>query len=609
MALLNSPQFKSSSYRDFDIDMPGSGGVNLKDLQFELDVNQSPSMLNMFYKNGHLRKRYGQEEWYSFANESQIDAIGYYSGDVFVATDGAIYKGNPEEKNFTKLIEDNRINGKSKLINFGRNLYFWNSEAFLVYDKDNNTFKEVELYVPDVVINRKPDGTYSDPMDNYNRLSPAFKNSFHSDGESKVYVLSTKGLDNKTPIVEVINGTVPEFTFDAKEGTVTFNTAPVKGTNNVVITAYKTEKEYELSITRCTFTHAYGGNNNSRLFVGGGGDGMIYYSDVSDITYFPDNNDFRVGNDEDDVTGFGEQYDVLMVFKPREIYSLEYYIDANGLGAFAMKLVNAEIGCDAPKTIQLINNQLTWLSTIVGVCTLVSTAIEDERNVRIISRNIEGGYRFRGLMQEANLKDAISVDYDNKYMLAVNGKVYLWDYLMAPYSNTGRLDQDAKRLAWFIFDNMNIENYIKTSDNLFYTNKSKIIKLTDHLNDFGEPINAHYQTPYLQFNAVTYLKTVKNLYVQTLADNAVQIDMTYFTEETPSGEKEPEPIRVYGMIWNAFVWNAFGWQFKQMVNTYRRKCSLKKIQMCSVLFENNEVDKDMAISHIGFQYMIVKNIK
>ena len=48
-----------------------------------------------------------------------------------------------------------------------------------------------------------------------------------------------------------------------------------------------------------------------------------------------------------------------------------------------------------------------WVSSTEGVCTLVSTNIEDERNVRIISRNIEGGYRIKGLLQEENLKNAL----------------------------------------------------------------------------------------------------------------------------------------------------------------------------------------------------------
>lgn len=621
MALLQAPKFSAIALNDFNIDLPGSGGINLKDLEYELDPAQSPKMLNMIYRNGHLCKRFGQENWMGLKIENgsgtatdhtQILGIGYFNGEVFVSTEGAIWRINLDEKTVNSSFMDTTIIGDALFINFNRKLYYCNGLLMYEFNPDAGrevSWKRVEHYVPDIVINRKPDGSYSDPIENYNRIGSGFKNTFHGDGTSTVYHLTDKNLDSTNPVCYVNGSKVTDFTFDSAKGTVTFKTAPAKGTNNVEITAYKTNEEYFNSVMSFKYHKPYGGNNNSRLFVGGCGDGRIYYSELGDISYFPDNNYFQVGNDEEDVTGFGEQYDTLMVFKPREIFSLEYYLDNNNKGAFQMKLVNGEIGCDAPETIQLINNQLTWLSSIAGVCTLVSTAIEDERNVRIISRNIEGGYRYKGLMQDENLKKALSVDWNNKYMIYVNGKVYVWDYLMTPYANTGKLDKDAKRLAWFIFDNFDVEYFIKSNDYLYYTKGSNIIRLCDNLNDFGEPIKAYYQTPYLQFNAVPYLKTVKNIYVQTLADNAVQIDMTYFTEESPEGEREPEPIRVYDKIWHSFKWNTFGWQFTNIANTFRRKCSLKKIQMCSVLFENNEIYKDMAISHIGFQYMIVKNIK
>ena len=622
MALLQTPKFNVSALHDFNIDLPGSGGINLKDLEFELNPNQSPKMLNMIYRNGHLCKRYGQEQYQQFIETDMNDnitqkymirEINYFGGDVFVVNDKGIYRGDIDNDALLDLNLEEVPAYNSKFFCFNRRIYYYTG-GFRYFDTVEvragggtvHTWTQEEPYAPEICINRKPDGSYHDLIEEYNRMGAGFKNVFHGDGSSTLYQLTDKNLDSRTPIVKVDEVQVTDFTFDATKGTVTFTTAPVKGTNNVEITAYKTVEEEGFDPK---YFIAYGGNNNSRMFYGGCGDGKIYYSNPLDATYVPINNYFQVGNDEEDVVGFGEQYDTLMVFKPREIYALDYYIDNENKGAFQMKLVNGEIGCDAPKSIQLINNQLVWLSSTYGVCTLVSTAIEDERNVRILSRNIEGGYHYNGLMQEKNLTKAVSVDFDNKYMLAVNGKVYIWDYLMTPYANTGKLDQDAKRLAWFIFDNINVDFFIKTKENLYFAYENVINKMTNNLNDFGEPINAYYQTPYLQFGAVPYLKTVKNIYVQTLADNAVQIDMTYFTEESPNGEKEPEPIRVYDKLWHSFKWNTFGWQFTNIANTFRRKCSLKKIQMCSVLFENNETDKDMAISHIGFQYMIVKNIK
>ena len=597
MPLLQQPTFSPTEYKEFKIDTPCSGGINLKDLEYELEENQSPDVLNMMYRNGSFCKRYGQEYYKSF--DAQVYSLAYFNDSLIVHAGDKIYKDDTQ-------IASNMPTKKGLFINFNRLLYYLNDGY---YQFDGETWKEVEPYIPELVINRKPDGSYSDAIENYNRVGSGFKNIFHGDGTSKEYILTDKNLDDKMPICEVDGVNVTAFTFDRVNGKVTFTTAPVKGTNNVVITAYKTEQDYIDTILNHKYYATYGGNNNSRLFLAGGGESIYYYSAVFDATYFPESNNATLGNGEEDITGFGEQYDVLMVFKPTEIYSLEYYVDDEGIGQFQSKLVNAKMGCDVPHSIQLINNLLVWCSTIDGVCTLVSTNIEDERNVRVISRNIDGGHRISGLLQEENLKDAISVDWDFKYILSVNGKAYVWDYLLTPYSNSGKIDQDAKRLAWFLFDNFNSEEYIKAERNLYYASGSKIVTLNNSYNDFGQSIKAHYKTPFFQFDAVEYLKNVREMYVQCRADTISVINIKYFTEETPNGEIEPESIVIYGKIWDGFEWDTFGWDIVNFANTFRRKCSLKKIQMVSVLFSNEELDRDMAISYLGFKYQIVKNVK
>lgn len=596
MALLQTPSFKATAYKQLQIDEPCKGGINLSDLEYELDIKQSPNVLNMMYRNGAFGKRYGQKEYHDFG--ATIYSLGYYHDDIITHAGDKIYKGNEQ-------IAEGMPQKKGLFINFNGMLYFL-CEKFYQYDGE---WKEVEPHIPVILINRKPDGSYKgDLNEEYNLIGSGFQNHFHGDGSSKVYKLSEQNLDEKTIKVLVDGKEVTAFTADYAKGEVTFQSAPVTGTNNVEITAYKTVQEDIDKVMRCTLYATYGGNNNSRLFLAGDGNSCFYFSGVADATYFPAQSYARIGNDDDDIQGFGEQYDVLIAFKSNEIYGLEYYTDKDGIGRFSSYRVNSKIGCDAPNSIQLINNQLTWLSTKHGVCTLVSTVIEDERNVRVISRNVDGGYRVAGLLQEENLQNATSIDYEGKYFLAVNERVYVWDYLMSPYANTGKLDADAKRLSWFLFDNFNVSSFVNKKLDLLYSTGSKLVILTNEYSDFGKPIHAKYQTPFMQFE-VNYLKTIKNMYVQCRADTASVINITYFTEETPNGEREPEPIIIYGKLWGSFLWNTFGWSVVNFANVFRRKCSLKKIQMASVLFENNEVDRDMSISHLSFEYAIIKSIK
>lgn len=596
MALLQTPSFKATAYKQLQIDEPCKGGINLRDLEYEQDINQSPNVLNMMYRNGAFGKRYGQKYYHDFGEP--IYSLGYFKEDIITHAGDKIYKGNVQ-------IAEGMPQKKGLFINFNGLLYFL-CDKFYQYDDE---WKEVEPHIPIVLINRKPDGSYKgDINEEYNLIGSGFQNHFHGDGTSTVYKLSEKELDEKTIKVIVEGKEITDFTVDYEKGEVTFTTAPVQGTNNVEITAYKTVQEDIDKVMNCTLYATYGGNNNSRLFLAGDGNSCFYFSGVADATYFPAQSYARIGNDDDDIKGFGEQYDVLIAFKSNEIYGLEYYTDDDGIGRFSSYRINSKIGCDAPNSIQLINNQLVWLSSIHGVCTLVSTDIEDERNVRVISRNIDGGYRVPGLLQEANLQNAVATDYEGKYFLVANERAYVWDYLMSPYANTGKLDADAKRLSWFLFDNFNVDMFVQKERDLLYAIGSKLVIITNEYRDFGEPIHAKYQTPFMQFE-VNYLKTIKNMYVQCRADTASVINITYFTEETPNGEKEPEPIIIYGKLWKNFLWTTFGWSMVNIANVFRRKCSLKKIQMASVLFENDELDRDMSISHLSFEYAIIKSIK
>jgi len=695
MALLQTPKFKAQEYKLLEIESPCKNGINLKDLEYKMSMDQSPDVLNMMYRNGAFGKRYGQE--YAKQYQDTVYAMANYHGTTLIHVGTLI-----------KKLDDTQIASgipasKGVFINFNKMIYYLCGGKF--YQYDGTTWSEVVPYIPDVLINRSPnpdanvqvtdtfsgDGvekvfqlthgsltdsaivvkiggttqspttyvvnrtlgtiTFNNPpasgsnnitvqyyyyvnnsegdtIDDFNRLGSGFRQSFHGDGTTSVYQLY-KGDNGSflpyddTPLIIKVNGTTKtqgtDYTFNRQNGQVTFTSAPGYGINNVEITAYKTQQEYINSILNNKYWCTYGGNNNSRLFLAGGGDSNYYFSDVFDASYFPESNYAMVGNTAEDITGFGEQYDVLIVFKPSEMFSLSYYTsqdtEGNEIGHFSSVVVNARVGCDCPETIQLINNLLVWCSSEYGVCTLVSTAIEDERNVRQISYNIEGGYRNSGLLQEQNLANAKSVDFDGKYFLTINGHVYMWDYQLSPYwasylsSSSGQNNQEAKRLAWFLFDNFYVDQYLKINNNLYYINGTKIVKLNNEFNDFGEAIEGHYQTPLSLFGTAQHLKTVKNVYVQVRGDTASIIYAKYITEETPRGEAESEPIIVGGKMYGDFAWNTFAWLMVNYGNTFRRKCSLKKIQMAGVYFENDELDRDMSISNLAFEYAIVKAIK
>ena len=601
--MIQVPSFSKSKLLSYEIPAPGKGGLNLQDLEYEQTSNQSPNMMNMMYHNGAFGKRFGQEAVIELKDE--ILRMGFYNSLTVIHAGTKLYTFEKSTETLTEIYDG--LEAKAGVFfNYNKNIYYLNGK-FIEYDGE--TCGDVETYAPDLVINRTPDGSYGDLIENYNRLGSAFKNTFNGDGTSTVYVLTDQGLDEGSTVTCEVDGEdVTAFSVDYAAGEITFETAPSKGQNNVVITAHKTEQEYIDSILKCKYSANYGGNNNSRVFLAGNGDATVYYSDVFDAGYWPELNYMILGNSETDVTGFGEQNDALMVFKPDCIYRVDYSTSDDGTELFSTAIINPRIGCSAPGSIQLINNRLTWFSNIYGVCTLVSTLIENEKNVQVISRNINGGYRANGLMQETGLDEIKTANFNGQYWLSVNEHIYMWDYTITPYSDSGKPDYDASRLAWFLFDNFIVNDFIVDDTDLFYGRGNILVTLTDEFNDFGEAINAWYQTPLTDFKYQDYLKNVKNAYFQVRGHTPSKIQIRYINEDDPAGTEDDEVIDVCAKLWDAFNWDAFGWFVVTFAKEFPRRCNLKKINMCAVLLTNDEVNRDMSVSKIKFNYTLVKEV-
>ena len=643
------PKFKAVPDKMLEIPNPAMGGINLRDLEFEQEANQSPYMLNVMYRNGAFGKRFGQEIHSTYADT--VYASVYFDGDIYVHAGKKIYK--KAEGSSPVDVSGLIVFPKSKgiFIVYAQKLYYLVSSGFYILD---STFKTVDAYIPDLFINCKPDGSHSDGVDEFNLMSDNFSLIYNGDGASTTYTVEKYDPDelidwNKTIVVykddiEVTQDAnnppaADKCYIDKTNKQIIFDTAPADGDMNVKITftlkdnTFSTERSQILS---CKFYDTFGGANNSRLFIAGCGYSKYFYTASYDISYFPESNFATLGNTEEDITGFGRQYNVLIVFKPREVYSIYSYMETSsttvieeniGLEAFRSQLVNASIGCNAPYSIQLVNNLLTWFNSSYGICTLTSTNIQDERNVRTISRNVDHTNNFgvKGMMDyEEDLETIQSADYENKYFLVFpqSGYCFMWDYEIQPYVVTSRGETDPRKLCWFLFDHFYVHQFMKVGTQLLYSSNNadfedSLIKLNATFLDLDfdgdtqpDPIHCYYQTPFMQFGAVEMLKNVSNVYIQSRGDVHSKIDLYYYTNDSADGEPDLEPIQVggHGLLWDNFDWNNFIWQMNSWGNTVRRKCNLKKIQMASIYFEDNE-NADMSITHIGMQYQLVKYIR
>jgi hypothetical protein len=302
------------------------GGLDLIEKEWRIGVNKTSDTLNMWFNDGELGKRYGQR----YIGEDRIiwdDTLIWDDtaiwGDTYRWTDSLetptytvhkeLYDGYIIKQCGTVIYRQHPTNGtietvytgltakRGNFFEFSNKLYYRQTGNYIVWD--GITASAVVPYVPTEFTAMTPSGSGT-RLEYANAIGVGFKNSFSSTGSATSYTLSKTDLDVTTITVVVGVTAVVEgvgFTVNRTTGVVNFAAgtspygAPASGTNNVIITAYKTDATSKANIFNCLYSATFGGENDNRVFVGGNGTGKYFWSGITenggaDATYFPANN-------------------------------------------------------------------------------------------------------------------------------------------------------------------------------------------------------------------------------------------------------------------------------------------------------------------------------
>lgn len=581
-----------------------NGGINLIDREWKLSNNQTSKVLNMWFKEGELSKRWGQEYVNTALAKPILTVYKYkYDGNIIFHSDTKLYKMN-DEGTITEIY-DGVTATKGSFFKFNGLIYFRQKGKYLEYD--GTTVSVVTPYIPTVIINRTPSGG-GDTLEEYNRIGTGFINKFNGTTTDGNYQLTDTDLDATEVLCTVDEVTKEEgtdFTVNRTTGLVTFSVYQTQGQNNIVFTAYKTVQDDIDSILDCKYAIPFGGQNDNRIFIGGNGSGYFYWTgitDTFDASYFPYNNYNVIGNSDEDITGFKKHHETLCIFKEREIYGETYVWDGVS-GIFNTFGIRDNIGCDCPDTLLSINNNVVWLTSYAGPQILVSTEKTNQRNVFPIGRNINPG-----LTKETNLETASSVDFNGHYWLCVNDKVYAWNYFISPYYSTGNPDTDAQRLSWWYFDNINALDFIVDGQDLYYADKTvgQIVKFIDNFVDFDEGISAIYRIPLRDFGNSVYEFDVLSMWVDVRSDTRTEIQIAYVISDESTLETETDEISVGSFSIPGFSIPDFTLNVMGFRQTFVFQPLEKKIDLFGVEFTNSAIGRDMNISNVTISYKLGK---
>lgn len=584
------------------------GGISyLNDIT--IGLNQSPydGLLNMTIDDGGIPvKRKGQSYLFNSLGSGGIKGVyGNFKGYTLFAHGNKLYRQKDLES--PQEIYSNYLGDTCFMFPYNSLLYIMNGKQFLKYD--GNTVTDVEPYVPRVSMNRKPDGSESTVDESWNMLGNGFKDSFNGDGTSTVYKLSMKDLLSTTVTCNVGGTEGNGFTVDRVNGTVTFTTAPASGLNNVEIIAYKFFDKLKDNILNCTFGEEF----SNRMFISGNSNLPNFYfasglSENNDISYFPQKYQYAIKGDDKAVTGMKVHHNKLIVFKEDLTAMVTASVGLDNLSSYPVSFLNTEIGCDMPNSIQLIDNNVVFCNSTKGVQAIVSTMLENEKAIMPLSINVNGDLYRVGITGEDKdlLKNASSIDYDSKYILNIGDKCYVWDYKLG-YTIGKQID-----LKWFIWNNINAKCFFIKDKSLMYGHRNigTIVKFSDILNDFGQPIHAKLSTKLIDFGAVDYYKTISYIWYTCRANTGSSVNISLFNDKGEAILTENvSSLLTSSFTWSDFSWDRFTWRVQIMPPTFRIKAKVKKARYFQFAISNNESNENLSIMDLSIQYAITRRVK
>ena len=188
--------------------------------------------------------------------------------------------------------------------------------------------------------------------------------------------------------------------------------------------------------------------------------------------------------------------------------------------------INAEIGCDLPGSLQLVENNLVWCNRRYGVCRLKDSSAAYENNIVQISRKINGDYRLDGLLEQLKSvadDEVRSVDTGKRYILVLgdeDGKAYEWNYERSQYDNP----------SWFYHTNILGVGFVPLANEELYevTADGKVCTFEPVFKDFDDtPIEKIYDAPPRDFSSYDRVKNIKSMLFTTRGDSKTRTQISY----------------------------------------------------------------------------------
>lgn len=466
-----------------------AGGLNIHDDPVRLAEDQSPELVNLWWKDGLLCSRPTQTVAASLPGDADSTCACYphlYHGYYIFHRGHQMFAASADLRTVTEIPTDrldyideagDKVRGLpavygSFVLHNGQ-LYYKTKQIYAVIGEDLSV-ASVDPFCPTYLINADPGvpgaGDLYQPL---NRLCPDFYVTYspETDETTDFYapfydcaVLDVEICDSTGAWVSIGYGTFNNVTRQTRGARIkaTDKENITAGQNNVrILFSRRTFDDFQTccdQLMSCNLATVYGGGAGLCMVLAGCSDqpNAWFWSANTDLsmdpTYFPMEHYNLAGDFSDPITAFGQQQNKLVIFQKSRIGGAQFgTVDIDGRTFITMDYaaIHPAIGCDLPGSVQLIENNLVFANRDRGVFLLRDTTAAGENTIAHLSDNIERSFDQAGLLKD--LKEngtAVSIDDGERYWLMLGEHAWLWDYRL------GGSVGNPRNLSWFYFENL-----------------------------------------------------------------------------------------------------------------------------------------------------------
>lgn len=596
-------------------------GVDLNNSPANVDKSRSPDAPHMIRDQvGKVRKRTGFTTMVTAPEGAAINGVHQLLEETLIHAGAKLYRLTEDEDGSWSLTEIGAMaDARSRSFVFDRKLYLLDGTAYRVYDGETLSAAADHATVPTIIISRRPTGGGT-AYQGLNLLGRKWTESFLGTADDKVYQLTTTDIDSDAVTAEVLDaegvwnakteGT--DFTVDRAAGKVTFGTAPgespVKGQDNVHITAAKTREGYLDSIDHCTVAAVYGvGGSTDRVFLSGnaGKAGVDFYSAFEDPTFFPDVNYTKLARDGGAVVGYAVLENALAAFlrgstDGRSVVVRTGELEEDGNALF--RIVNTMIGQDAvaPDSFCQTDKEPLFL-TDRGVFAITAEELTGEKYSQ------ERSYYIGSAIREAAGRPAASACiYGDFYVLALDGALYLLDLQQKTYERNS--PYSSFQYECYFWPDIPAQIAFTRQDALcFGTADGRLCRFSTETenpaayNDDGAAIDAHWDTAEFDGELFFHVKTFTGVAVRLAASPVTGVKVLAQVRGIWQQVYDAQGKARY-LDFSYVDFGKFSFSSDKTPRTLYGKVKLKKVDKVRFRLQNNELNEPFGLYAFGVQW-------